>query len=91
MINDPNLPLSHKLPSMKSSAPDAQLKLQEEARTTVIDGTPSLTPWLPVTDDLVDANASRKEPASAINPTQGFVKHPAMPKTPSNASLKINY
>ena len=86
--NDPNLPLSHKLESMKISAPDAQKKAQEDARTNLIDGTPAITPWQDAPVQVGDKSANRMETATV--PVKGYVKLPDMPKPANLKDIKVN-
>jgi hypothetical protein len=88
--DDPNLPLSMKVPSQGESSPANQAKAQEDARVTTIDGTPALTPWVQVSCSPIDIHASRAEPADK-NPIAGYSKRPDMPKPASNKNLKVNY
>jgi hypothetical protein len=65
-------------------------QLQEEARTTVIDGSDRINQWepMPITSD---PNANKKaKPDKNTNPGQGYKKTVTRPATPSNKSLKIN-
>jgi hypothetical protein len=77
---------------ISQNKPDpSQTKVQEDARTTVIDGSEMITPWqgMPVT---ADPNSNIKsKPDAKTNPGQGFKKISDQPATPSNNSLKINY
>jgi hypothetical protein len=92
--DDPNLPLSHKLSSMRASAPEAQLKAQGAAANEIVDGTPKITQWQQASVNVDDAKVSKngRQPVKVrqTSPLKMFVKVSRIPKPADLKAIKVN-
>lgn len=79
--------------------PDPNMvKLQEQARVSVTDGTDRVPQWQDMATDVKDAMSHKgsntneaQEVDPKLSPSQGFHRQPDSPKAPSHKELKINY